>query len=47
VKLAYLELYGQNASLAGVRAATYPDSGSTDGHEGARRDPYPGSFKAA
>jgi hypothetical protein len=27
-------------------AATYQDSGSTDGHEGARRDPYPGSFKA-
>ena len=46
VKLAYLELFGQNARLTEACAATYPDSGPTDGHEGPRRDPYPGPFKA-
>ena len=46
LKLAYLELYGQNARLTDACAATYQDSGSTDGHEGARRNPYPESFKA-
>jgi hypothetical protein len=47
VKLAYLELFDQNARLADACAAPYPDSASTNSHEGARRDPYPGSFNAA
>jgi len=47
VKLAYLELFDQNARIAGACAVTYPGAGSTDGHKGARRDPYPGSFNAA
>ena len=47
MKLAYLELYGQNARLAGMGAITYPDAASTDGHEGARWDLSSGSFKGA
>ncbi len=45
VKVAYLELFGQTARLADACAATYPDSESADGHEGPRRDPFPGSCK--
>ena len=40
-----MELFDQDARLADACAAPYPDANSTDGHEGARRGPSPGSFE--